>query len=877
MVIRLTRSLAVLIVVLSGAFFTFPAAAGAATIYVSPSGNDTTGLGTFAAPYKSLTKGMQVSVSGDTVQADYGTYSSATTEAGYDFPFPIMLKAGVTLRGMGFDQSTILGDTNGNFVVSADTADGARLEGFTVTGSINGAGIGVQNNVSMLAPVMISRNRVTGNSGPFGAGINVANGGSAAITNNIVDNNTASMSGGGICVDVGGAATIANNTIAANTLQLVSEPPPLLPPPASGVSSSSAASSVVNCIIYGNTTFSFYVGPPAENYDYTSPVGAPNPLLYCIYGASNTAPGPGCQNVNPQFDPATTYNVLGTSTAIDLGATPGSYSAVPTVDINETPRPIIIIPGDGYDIGAYEWGDFIAPTGSIEINGGAASTNSAIVNLAMPATDTSGYTGASGLGRMRLSNNGTTWTPWWWYAATYTGWNLTSGYGGAPGGGNKTVYIQIEDRAGNVQSTTYSDAILLVSPTGTVSIDGPTYLGTKFAAANPVNLNVTGNDPATGGNPAEMCFSNDGVTWSDYVPFGAIKTGWSLTSNDGLKTVYVKVRNTNGVESSNPQASDTVILDTTWPTGLSLLINAGDASTTSKFVTLTPGATDADAYGVCLMRFSNNGTSWRSWEAYGTTGTGWDITDAAYGGTSEPGNKTVYVQFRDPAGHESSTAGSILLIDLPPTNQGYIISLYRTLLQRAGTPWTADMQPWLDALNNGALSREGVAYAMMTSHEYHMRMVREMYQVVLGRSAEVYEQHLWANAMDAGLSLRWMRASVYGSGEFATRYPTSISYVNFLYDNILGRNGQYDAGRDAWANAINNGSMYRADVAYLIMCSDEYYTGYITSKYIDILGRAPEPGGLASWLGGMRNGMTEEVLPAQLYGSYEYFVTHANI
>jgi WD40 repeat protein len=63
-----------------------------------------------------------------------------------------------------------------------------------------------------------------------------------------------------------------------------------------------------------------------------------------------------------------------------------------------------------------------------------------------------------------------------------------------------------------------------------------------------VTLRITANDPLSG--VAEMRFSNDGRTWSDWEGFQSTRS-WDLTrfggsSSDGLKTVYAQVRDRVG-------------------------------------------------------------------------------------------------------------------------------------------------------------------------------------------------------------------------------------------------------------------------------------------------------------------------------------------
>lgn len=60
------------------------------------------------------------------------------------------------------------------------------------------------------------------------------------------------------------------------------------------------------------------------------------------------------------------------------------------------------------------------------------------------------------------------------------------------------------------------------------------------------DLNVTLN--LNGSNVKEMCFSNDGLTYSDFEPYTTTKA-WTLTSGRGLKTVYAKFRDSKNNES----------------------------------------------------------------------------------------------------------------------------------------------------------------------------------------------------------------------------------------------------------------------------------------------------------------------------------------
>lgn len=102
----------------------------------------------------------------------------------------------------------------------------------------------------------------------------------------------------------------------------------------------------------------------------------------------------------------------------------------------------------------------VAPTGTIKINGDAATTNSATASLTLSATDP---LPGSGVGHMRFRNENTeTWSAWEPYA-TSREWLLSGGDGA------KTVHVQYRDNAGNVSTAAIQDGIQLDSQLDTAA------------------------------------------------------------------------------------------------------------------------------------------------------------------------------------------------------------------------------------------------------------------------------------------------------------------------------------------------------------------------------------------------------------------------
>ncbi len=132
-------------------------------------------------------------------------------------------------------------------------------------------------------------------------------------------------------------------------------------------------------------------------------------------------------------------------------------------------------------------------------------------------------------------------------------------------------------------------------------------------------------------NAADTITEGQGTDWSG----GTMDT---LPGSDGTWYLYLRSYNADGVGNGSTKLG-AYVFDTQPPTG-SIVINNGDATTSNVNATLTLSSPDATQ-----MKFSNDGTSYSTPEAYATSKS-WTLT-------SGDGLKTVYVKFIDGAGNES--------------------------------------------------------------------------------------------------------------------------------------------------------------------------------------------------------------------------------
>ncbi|MFQ6094063.1 MAG: dockerin type I domain-containing protein, partial [bacterium] len=122
-----------------------------------------------------------------------------------------------------------------------------------------------------------------------------------------------------------------------------------------------------------------------------------------------------------------------------------------------------------------------------------------------------------------------------------------------PEEGMHTLYLWLQDRAGNTNRLHTSSATLAYDSSGpvagTISIeDGADETDTLVVTLTDLGA----QDELSGVEPdGLMQFSNGGALWSPAEPIGTVKTDWDLTSYGGtsapgLKTVYVRYRDAAG-------------------------------------------------------------------------------------------------------------------------------------------------------------------------------------------------------------------------------------------------------------------------------------------------------------------------------------------
>ena len=204
-----------------------------------------------------------------------------------------------------------------------------------------------------------------------------------------------------------------------------------------------------------------------------------------------------------------------------------------------------------------------------------------------------------------------------------------------------------KDKAGNKMLPALNFTNFLIDTTAPTNYSIEINGGAVLAASHNVNLSINAEDVLS----IEMMIANDaGFSGGSWESYSATKS-WTLSGGDGERTVFIKFRDVLGNESGTE--TDSITVDATAPTSLSLGINSGANFVDNQNVNLTLSASDAH---LSEMRISNSSDfSGSFWQEYSTS-TNWTLT-------AGDGTKTVYAQFRDLVGNTSDVVSASIILD----------------------------------------------------------------------------------------------------------------------------------------------------------------------------------------------------------------------
>lgn len=206
-----------------------------------------------------------------------------------------------------------------------------------------------------------------------------------------------------------------------------------------------------------------------------------------------------------------------------------------------------------------------------------------------------------------------------------------------------------------------------------------------------------------------------------------------------------------------------------------------------------------------------------------------------------------------------------------PTSAGidaFVRAAYTDFVGRS--PSVAERAFWGARIQTGTGPRSELTVALSTSPEWVRTVISGFYRDTLGREPDAAGLAYWTAAARAGTPVAEIAAFFYASDEYFRTVGRSdaATWVRALYRALLLREGEA-GGVGAWVGMLGAGTT-RHQVTMSFYQSLETVQLRITTLYRALLGRAPDPSGLASWPATMR-ARGDLALAASLADSPEYF------
>ena len=238
-----------------------------------------------------------------------------------------------------------------------------------------------------------------------------------------------------------------------------------------------------------------------------------------------------------------------------------------------------------------------------------------------------------------------------------------------------------------------------------------------------------------------------------------------------------------------------------------------------------------------------------------------------------PGGKMLFATYGGTAETVARYGG---LLDVANDNGLFVRQQYLDFLGRP--PDAAGLAFWTQRLDAGGISRAELVEVFFGSAEFQdtFAPVIRLYLATFLRFPDEAGLAFWAGAYRGGQPLEQIAAAFVSSAEFAARYGSldNAGFVNRIYLNVLGRAADPD-GLAFWTNMLNTGQLTRAQLMLRFSESTEFGQSVfapvkVFMMYRGMLRRDPDPGGFDFWTSYVRAGNAARALIQQFLDSAEY-------
>ncbi len=201
---------------------------------------------------------------------------------------------------------------------------------------------------------------------------------------------------------------------------------------------------------------------------------------------------------------------------------------------------------------------------------------------------------------------------------------------------------------------------------------------------------------------------------------------------------------------------------------------------------------------------------------------------------------------------------------------------YRDFLSRSAD---ADgLNFWTDALVAGSTTRPAAIESFFNSAEFQgvIAPIARLYFAYFLRIPDYAGLQFWINQYKNGMTLDAISQQFAASPEFTSTYGSlsNSQFVTLVYNNVLGR-APDAGGLSFWTGQLDTAARNRGQVMTGFSESAEYQSlsyskVYVTMMYVGMLRRSPDTGGFNFWVNYLNTGNSGQALINGFLGAAEY-------
>jgi hypothetical protein len=442
-------------------------------------------------------------------------------------------------------------------------------------------------------------------------------------------------------------------------------------------------------------------------------------------------------------------------------------------------------------------------------------------------------------------------------AGTYP---ITAQFSSTNGSFNSSPLSAAQTQTVNRASTT----IGLAPAVATMSGQSTTYTAT-------IAITTPGAGPPAGNAPGgTVVFMAGGVaigscspqavtaltaTCSDTLGFGHSQSPLSITATYSGDANFSGVGPSSAVTQTVGMATTTTTLTST---GNNPSASGGTATFRAAIAITTPGGGTVSG----PVDFMQDGSGITGCTAVTPVA---NVATCATTNVSVAGPHNIKAVFAGDGSYTTSSSGTVVQTVNDP-NTAWINKLYHDLLNR---PADAGGIAYFNQQLAQGTTRTQLSMVLMTSNEFRDDVVTAQYQRFFGNAPDSGGLTFWASQLADGTTDQSLSVSLASSAEFSAMHSSNTAFVTALYWAVFNR-APDSGGLTSWVNALNGGAT-RASVAHGFVYSDEANRQIVSGFYTTLLGRAADSGGVTYWAAQIDAGVTYETVEASFTGSAEYY------